>query len=260
MSITGRRDGEPGAGPQKVGVALTDVLTGLYATIGVLAALAHRDAHRARASTSTSRCSTCRWPSLANQAMNYLDSAASRRVRMGNAHPNIVPYQDFPTADGDMIVAVGNDSQFARLCAGRGRSGMGRGPALRDQRAPGANRDDLIAAAAPGISRRARPREWVAALEAAGVPCGPINTIDRGVRRSAGAGARPAHRPAACAAGTVPLWRNPIRLSATPVAYDRAPPLLGEHTDEVLQRVAGPGRRRTAAADRKRHRHLRKSP
>ena len=118
MSVTGRRDGEPGAGPQKVGVALTDVLTGLYATTAILAALAHRD-RTGEGQHIDIALLDVQIASLANQTMNYLASGVAPR-RMGNAHPNVVPYQDFPTRDGDMIIAVGNDGQFGRLCAALG--------------------------------------------------------------------------------------------------------------------------------------------
>ncbi len=231
MSVTGRADGEEGAGPQKVGVALTDIMTGLYATIAVQAALAERD-RSGRGQQIDLALLDVQIACLANQASNYLAGGVVPR-RMGNAHPNIVPYQDFPTADGDMILAIGNDGQFAKFCrvAGHPEWASDERFATNPQRV--AHRAVLIPLLRQTTVQRST-RDWVAALEAAGVPCGPINRIDevfadpqvqaRGMRIEL-------PHPAA---GTVPLVANPIRLSDTPVAYRQAPPQLGQHTDEVL--------------------------
>ncbi|WP_137892891.1 CaiB/BaiF CoA-transferase family protein [Ramlibacter sp. 2FC] len=231
MSITGRPEGEEGAGPQKVGVALTDIMTGLYATIAVQAALAER-ARSGRGQHIDLALLDVQIACLANQASNYLAGGVVPR-RMGNAHPNIVPYQDFPTADGDMILAIGNDGQFAKFCrvAGRPEWASDERFATNPQRV--AHRAVLIPLLRQATVMRTT-REWVAALEAAGVPCGPINRIDevfadpqvqaRGMRIEL-------PHPSA---GRVPLVANPIRLSDTPVRYRQAPPQLGQHTDEVL--------------------------
>jgi crotonobetainyl-CoA:carnitine CoA-transferase CaiB-like acyl-CoA transferase len=231
MSITGRADGDEGAGPQKVGVALTDVMTGLYATIAVQAALAHR-ARTGEGQHIDLALLDVQVACLANQATNYLIGGAVPR-RMGNAHPNIVPYQDFPTSDGDMILAVGNDGQFARFCEVAGRPEWSADERFATNAERVRHRAELIAAMRQVTVTRTT-HEWMAALEAAGVPCGPINRIDdvfadpqvvaRGLR---------IELPHA-AAGTVAGVANPIRMSASPVAYDRAPPRLGEHTHEVL--------------------------
>jgi crotonobetainyl-CoA:carnitine CoA-transferase CaiB-like acyl-CoA transferase len=231
MSITGRRDGEPGAGPQKVGVALTDVLTGLYATTAILAALAHRE-RTGQGQHIDLALLDVQVASLANQTMNYLTSGVAP-VRMGNAHPNIVPYQDFTTRDGDMIVAVGNDGQFGRLCAAFGNPEWAGDPRFATSPARVANRETLIAALSE-VSRTRTTAEWVATLETAGVPCGPINTIAdvfadpqvqaRGIQRAMRHGA----------GGDVQLVANPVRLSETPPTYRLPPPLLGAHTREVL--------------------------
>ncbi len=236
MSVTGRADGEEGAGPQKVGVALTDILTGLYATVGVLAALAHRD-RTGEGQHIDLALLDVQIACLANQTANYLIGDTVPR-RMGNAHPNIVPYQDFPTADGDMILAVGNDGQFAKFCEVAGKPELARDERFVTNAARVKHRGELIPLLRQTTVMRTT-REWIAALETAGVPCGPINRLDevfadpqviaRGLR---------IELPHAVA-GTVPGVANPIRLSASPVAYDRGPPTLGEHTKEVLQEWLG---------------------
>jgi crotonobetainyl-CoA:carnitine CoA-transferase CaiB-like acyl-CoA transferase len=231
MSITGAADGEAGGGPQKVGVALTDVMTGLYAAIAVQAALAER-ARSGLGQHIDLALLDVQIAGLANQASNYL-AGGVLPGRMGNSHPNIVPYQDFPTADGDMILAIGNDGQFERFCivVGRPEWSIDTRFATNPQRV--ANRVALIRLLREMTLTRSTA-EWVAALEAAGVPCGPINRIDQvfadpHVRERQMRIALP--HPAG---GTVPMVANPMRLSASPVAYRLAPPTLGQHTDEVL--------------------------
>ncbi len=236
MSITGRRDDEAGAGPQKVGVALTDILTGLYASAAILAALAHRDISGAGQYIDMALLDV-QVASLANQHANYLTTGVPPR-RMGNAHPNIVPYEDFPTADGDMILAVGNDGQFARLCRAMGHPEWAVDERFATNTARVANRGVLVPLLRQSSVMRTT-QEWIAALEPAGVPCGPINRLDqvfddpqikaRGLRIEL-------PHPLA---GSVPLVANPIRLSETPVEYRSAPPLLGQHTREVLTGLVG---------------------
>ena len=236
MSITGQPDGEPGAGPMKVGVALTDIMTGLYATIGVLAALSHRD-RTGEGQYVEAALLDVQVACLANQAMNYL-STGKAPARMGNAHPNIVPYQDFPTADGNMVLTVGNDQQFARLCDVLGHPEWASDERFATNRARVANRKELIPKLRQATVMRST-REWVGILEQAGVPCGPVNTLDqvfedpqvlaRGMRQTV-------THPSL---GEVPTVGNPIKLKLTPVDYRTAPPLLGEQSEQVLQRVAG---------------------
>ncbi|HMX10998.1 MAG TPA: CaiB/BaiF CoA-transferase family protein [Burkholderiaceae bacterium] len=239
MSVTGpaevpRADGESapeGQGPQKVGVALVDIMTGLYASIGVLAALQHRHATGEGQHIDLALLDV-QVAALANQTANYLIGGRVPR-RMGNAHPNIVPYQDFPTADGDMIVAVGNDGQFARLAESAGHPEWAADERFATNAARVANRATLIPLLRQATVMRTT-REWIERLEAAGVPCGPINRLDevfadpqvvaRGLRVEL-------PHPVA---GSVPGVANPIRLSASPVAYRTAPPTLGQHTAEVL--------------------------
>ncbi|MFJ1472161.1 CaiB/BaiF CoA transferase family protein [Massilia orientalis] len=231
MSLTGRPDGEEGAGPIKVGVALTDVMTGLYATVAVQAALAHRERTGAGQHIDLALFDV-QIACLANQAANYLVGGTAS-ARMGNAHPNIVPYQDFPTADGYMIIAVGNDGQFMRLCEALGRPEWGSDQRFATNPQRVTYRDELIALIR-GVTICRATGEWIELMEHAGVPCGPINTLDQ-VFADPQVHARSMRidmeHPMA---GTVPLVANPIRMSGTPVRYERPPPMLGEHTQEVL--------------------------
>ena len=231
MSVTGRHDSEEGAGPQKVGVALTDVMTGLYTTIGVLAALADR-AKTGKGQHVDVALLDVQVAALANQAVNYLIGGKVPE-RMGNAHPNIVPYQDFPTADGDMILAIGNDAQFARFCEVAGHPEWASDERFATNRGRVENRAVLLPLLRQATVFRTT-REWMDELEQAGVPCGPINRIDQ-VFDDPQVKARQLRvsmpHPLA---GEVPLVGNPIRLSASPVEYRYAPPLLGQHTEQVL--------------------------
>jgi crotonobetainyl-CoA:carnitine CoA-transferase CaiB-like acyl-CoA transferase len=236
MSITGRRDGEPGAGPQKVGVAVTDILTGLYASNAILAALAHRTVSGLGQYIDLALLDV-QVASLANQTMNYL-ATGTAPVRMGNAHPNIVPYQDFPTADGAMILAVGNDSQFAKLALVAGHPEWAVSPLFATNKARVANRGAFVEAFS-AVSVTRTTRAWIAALEAAGVPCGPINTLTE-VFADPQVVARGLEIRMEHPAGVdVPLVANPIRMSATPPEYRTAPPVLGQHTRAVLSERLG---------------------
>lgn len=236
MSITGQPDGEPGGGPMKVGVALTDIVTGLYATIGVLAALSHRDRTGEGQHVETALLDV-QVACLANQAMNYLTTGKAP-TRMGNAHPNIVPYQNFPTADGDMVLTVGNDQQFARLCKVLGHPEWASDERFATNRERVANRKELIPRLRQATVMRST-REWVEIMESSGVPCGPVNTLDevfddpqvlaRGMKQTI------VHPDL----GDVPIVGNPIKLKLTPVTYRTAPPLLGEQSVRILQHVAG---------------------
>jgi crotonobetainyl-CoA:carnitine CoA-transferase CaiB-like acyl-CoA transferase len=234
MSITGRAEDEEGAGPQKVGVALTDILTGLYATIAIQAALAHREKSGLGQHIDLALLDV-QVACLANQAMNYLVSGKAPR-RLGNGHPNIVPYQDFPTADGDMILAIGNDGQFARFCDIAGHAGWAKDERFASNAARVENRSELIPLLRQATVMKTTA-EWIALLENAAVPCGPINdlaavfadpqVLHRGLR---------VDLPHA-AGGTAPQVANPIRFSATPIDYRRAPPLLGQDTEAVLREL-----------------------
>jgi len=236
MSLTGRSDAEEGGGPMKVGVALTDILTGLYATVGVLAALAHRERTGEGQYIDTALLDV-QVACLGNQALNYLTTGVAPR-RMGNAHPNIVPYQDFPTSDGDFILTVGNDGQFRRFCEVAGRPEWADDPRFATNKARVAHRAELIPLIRQVTVFRST-EDWVSALERAGVPCGPINDLaqvfeDPQVRHR-GLRVEMPHPQA----GSVPLVASPLRFSASPVSYRQAPPLLGEHSEAVLQRLLG---------------------
>jgi crotonobetainyl-CoA:carnitine CoA-transferase CaiB-like acyl-CoA transferase len=234
MSVTGEPDGAAGGGPMKVGVAIADLLTGMYASTAVLAALAHRD-RSGRGQHVDLALLDVQVAMLANQAESYL-ATGQAPGRLGNAHPSIVPYQAFATADGHIVVAVGNDGQFSRLCEAARRPELARDARYATNAARVETRAALVAALAPVLAARASG-EWIGALETAGVPCGPINDLaqvfdDPQVRHR---GMRVEAPHPVC--GTVPMVASPIRLSATPVRHDSAPPALGQHTREVLSGI-----------------------
>ncbi|MBK1678453.1 CoA transferase, partial [Rhodospirillum rubrum] len=212
MSVTGEPDGVAGGGPMKVGVAVTDILTGLYAAFGILAALRHAEATGEGQHIDLALMDTA-VACMANQAANAL---VGERVpgRLGTAHPNIVPYQAFATQDGHLMLAVGNDGQFARLCAIGQRPDLPLDPRFARNRDRVAHRAALLAEIIPMMASRSTDA-WIAALESAGVPCGPINTLDR-VFADPQVIARGLRVDGTHAeAGTVPMVRNPLLLSAT---------------------------------------------
>ncbi|WP_455555785.1 CaiB/BaiF CoA transferase family protein [Comamonas sp.] len=241
MSITGHADDQPGGGPLKVGVAVIDVFTGLYASNAILAALNARD--NVRNGTGEGQYIDMAlldvgMAVLANQAAGYL-ATGKTPGRAGNIHPSLAPYQDFKTSDGNVLLAIGNDGQFARFCAAVGQTGWAQDARFTTNTARVQNRAALLELMLPLMQTRTTA-EWIALFEDKAVPCGPINTIAeafadpqvqaRGIQqqlpRTAGDGI--AH---------VATVANPVRLSATPVQYHRAPPALGQHTQEVLQEM-----------------------
>lgn len=232
MSLTGAPEGEP----MKVGVALTDIFTGMYAAVAVLAALSHRD-RTGQGQYVDLALLDVQVAVLANQAANYLVGGMVPQ-RLGNAHPNIVPYQAFATSDGHVILAVGNDGQFQKFCAVAGCPELAADPRYASNAGRVGNRDTLIPLLREVL--RSRPSAvWIEILEAAGVPCGPINTLDQVFDNP-----QIRHRGMVAAvdhplAGSVDLVANPIRFSETPVVYDRAPPVLGADTDALLSRLLG---------------------
>jgi formyl-CoA transferase len=236
MSITGERDDLPGGGPQKVGVAVADLFTGMYATVSVLAALAHRDVSGRGQYIDMALLDT-QVAMTANMGMNYLASGKAP-VRAGNAHSNIVPYQTFAAADGEIILAVGNDGQFARLCRVAGRPDLAEDERFATNPARVKHRSVLVPILAQLIA--SQPKQWWSdSLEAAGVPCGAVNDLaqvfaDPHVRHRRMQVEMP--HPTA---GHVSLVGSPIKMSETPVSYASAPPLLGQHTDEVLRDLLG---------------------
>lgn len=218
--------GDPAGEPQKIGVAFADIFTGLYGVIGIQAALAQR-AQTGRGQHIDMALYDAMTGVLANQALNFLVSGNVPH-RMGNAHPNIAPYQVFEVRDGHLIIAVGNDRQFGHLCGLLGLDGLPADPRFASNAARVANRDALAAAISDRTRSYARD-DLLAALEGAGVPAGPINTVadvfaDPQIR----------HRGMQIDAGGVPGVRSPIRFSEAGLALERGAPALGEHTQEVL--------------------------
>jgi crotonobetainyl-CoA:carnitine CoA-transferase CaiB-like acyl-CoA transferase len=231
MSVTGAADGEPGAGPQKVGVALTDIMTGLYAVIGIQAALVERENSGLGQHVDLALLDVTA-ATLANQATNYLVGGVNP-TRLGNAHPNIVPYQSFVVSDGHLIVAVGNDSQFQRYVKALGCAEVAQDPRFTSNRDRVLNRDTLAPILQTRMLERTR-EEWIVLLEEAGVPVGPINTVaDVFAEPQIQAREMQVNLPHPLNQD-LQLVGNPIKLSRTPVEYRSAPPMLGEHTDEVL--------------------------
>lgn len=234
MSITGQADGEPGGGPLKVGVAVIDVFTGLYASNAILAAL------NARHTTGEGQYIDMAlldvgMAVLANQAAGFLATDKSPG-RAGNIHPSLAPYQDFPTLDGNVLLAIGNDGQFARFCAAIGQNGWAQDARFATNTARVQNRTALLDLMQPVMLQRTTA-DWIALLEDKAVPCGPINTIAQAFEDPQ-VKARGIHKTLPRQAGDgisqVATVANPMRLSATPVSYRSAPPALGQHTDEVL--------------------------
>ena len=235
MSITGERDDLPGGGPQKAGIAVTDVLTGLYACIAINAAIVHRER------TGQGQCIDMALMDTlvafnANQILNYWCSGNIPR-RWGNAHINICPYQVFATSDGHLILAVGNDSQFRNFCKAAGREELSDDARFRTNPDRLKNRD-LLVPIVEAIMRGRSKSAWVSVFEAAGVPCGPINNMQEVFEnpqvRHRGLRVEIPHP-----AGSVPTVASPMRFSETPVTYDVPPPMLGQHTDEILQGLLG---------------------
>jgi crotonobetainyl-CoA:carnitine CoA-transferase CaiB-like acyl-CoA transferase len=232
MSVTGERDDLPGGGPQKVGVAVADLFTGLYATVAILAALRHRDATGEGQQIDMALLDT-QVAMLANLGANYLCTGRPPG-RMGNAHQNIVPYQVFEAANGHLILAVGNDGQFAKFGEIAGRPDWAQDPRFASNAQRVRHRELLVPQIAAII--KTRPRDaWLTALEAAKVPCGAINNLAETFAdpqvQARGMTVTMAHP----LTEELRLVASPIKLSATPVAYRHAPPLLGQHTRELLR-------------------------
>jgi formyl-CoA transferase len=236
MSITGERDGQPGAGPQKVGIAITDVLTGMYASVAILAAVTHRE-RTGRGQYIDAALLDTIVAFNANQICSYLASGSIPK-RWGNAHPQVVPYEVFPTSDGHLILAVGNDSQFASFCQAAGCAELAQEARFKTMSQRIIHRGELIPLIAEVMRTRSK-REWIEALEAANVPCGPINNMKEVFEDP-----QVQHRELRVdmphpLGGTASVVRSPLRLSETPVEYRLAPPTLGQHNEEVLKGLLG---------------------
>lgn len=241
MSITGRADGEPGGGPLRVGVALTDLFTGVYASSAILAALNARH-QTGQGQHIDMALLDVGMAILANQASAFLNTGKAP-TRQGNTHPSLAPYQDFPTADGAMLLAVGNDGQFARFCAAAGKPEWAQDERFTTNTLRVKNREALIPLMCE-LTRTRSTADWIALLEDKAVPCGPINDIAHAFDD--------AQVQARGLAVTLPRWKDgeagdgiahitgvasPLRLSANPPVLRNAPPALGQHTDEVLREL-----------------------
>jgi len=234
MSITGERDDLPGGGPQKVGVAVSDITTGLYATIAIQAALAERE-RSGLGQYIDMALLDCQIAFMANQATAYLASREAPR-RAGNAHQSIVPYQVFASSDGHIVVAVGNDAQYRRLCELLDAPELIDDARFATNAARVRNRDTLVPLLAAKLQRRTSA-DWLAALDKSAIPCAPINALDEvfadpHVRQREMELTLP--HPIT---GEVHLPASPMKLSRTPPRYERAPPALGQHTEEVLREL-----------------------
>ena len=232
MDLTGTPDGEP----QRAGVPVADIFTGIYSVIGILAALIERD-RTGRGCLVDTALLDSQVGVLANQALNYLVSGKVPE-RLGNAHPNIVPYQVFPVADGHIIIATGNDNQFAKLCAVLGEAQIAQEPHWLANSDRLANRDSLVARLSD-LTRKWQRAELLARLEAVQVPAGPINSLDQvfadpQVRHR---GMRIDPPSAAAKGGRIPGVRTPITLAGQPMVAERSSPRLGEHSAEILREI-----------------------
>ena len=236
MSITGERDDLPGGGPQKAGVAITDLTTGLYSTIAILAALQHRN-NTGQGQYIDMCLADSAVALMANMNMNYLTSGVPPK-RYGNAHPNLLPYQVFDTADDPIIIAIGNDGQYRRWCELAGAPELADDPRFANNPSRIRNREALIERVIELMQQHPRAW-WVENLERLGVPYGVVNNFAQVFEdphiQARGMKFEMEHP----AAGTVPLVRSPVNLMGSPPVYRRPPPMLGEHTESVLKDVLG---------------------
>lgn len=236
MSITGEQDDLPGGGPQKAGVAVADLMTGMYATVGILAAL-HERTRSGLGQHIDMALLDCQVAMLANQNLNYMASGVAPK-RAGNAHQNLVPYQVFAAADGHLIVAVGNDSQFRAYCQVIGRPGLADDVRFGKNSSRVVHREALVPMLVEAMKTQTRDF-WLESLERAGVPAGPINNLEQ-VYQNPQVKARGMQQylPHPLA-GNAPVAASPLRLSDSPVVSLHAAPLLGQHTEQVLREKLG---------------------
>ncbi len=235
MSITGVPDGQPGAEPMKVGVAVADLMTGMYATVAILGALEHRN-RSGQGQYLDIALLDCLIAMTSYQAINYFVSGKVPE-RLGNGHPNIVPYQVFKCRDGHLILAVANDSQFRSFCRAVGKPEWAADARFAVGAGRAVNRHVLIEMIAELMLERTMP-EWMALLELANVPCGPINTMPQ-VYEDPQVQHRGMKVELQHPAGPISLLASPLRFSDTPVSYEVPPPLLGQHTGAVLHELLG---------------------
>ncbi|MGH8692526.1 MAG: CaiB/BaiF CoA transferase family protein [Burkholderiales bacterium] len=232
MSVTGERDDRAGGGPQKAGIPIADLITGMYASVAICAALAHRTKTGAGQHLDLALLDSL-VAVLANQGANYLATGESP-ARLGNDHPNIAPYQVFRAADGSVIVACGNDNLFRKFCEVAGCRELADDPRFATNGKRVANRAELARILSALMVKR-EMHAWLAALEAAGVPCGPINDLEQVFAEPQAVARGLRMELPHPSAGKVSLVRSPMRFSETPLQHAVPPPTLGQHTDEVLR-------------------------
>ena len=247
MSITGHQDGVPGGGPMRVGVAITDLFTGVFACSSILAALEVRH-QTGKGQHIDMALLDCGMAMLANQAIGYLNTGAVP-TRQGNTHPSLAPYQNFPTSDGQMLLAIGNDGQFARFCEAAGKPEWAQDERFNKVAPRNIHRNTLIPLMV-SVTLTQTTAYWIKLLEDKAVPCGPINTIDesfadaqvkhrnilvkQAVSHVKRAQAATVNIATVATVATISTVASPLRLTDTPPVLRRAPPSMGEHTDEVL--------------------------
>jgi formyl-CoA transferase len=236
MSITGEADGVPGGGPQRVGIPIIDMTTGMYATIAICAALAHRAVTGKGQWIDVALLDSC-VAFLANQAMNYFATGESP-ARIGNAHPNIVPYQTFKTKDGAIILACGNDNLFNKFCESAGCAELPKDARFATNAERVKNRVEITRLLSEVFEKRTT-KEWVSLLDDAGVANGPINTIKEVFEEPQVIARGMKIELPHAAAGKVTLVASPMKFSGTPLQHDVPPPVVGQHTDEILRTVLG---------------------
>ena len=234
MSITGEADGVPGGGPQRVGIPIIDMTTGMYATIAICAALANRAVTGKGQWIDVALLDSC-VAFLGNQAMNYFATGESP-TRIGNAHPNIVPYQTFATQDGAIILACGNDNLFNKFCEAAGCAGLPEDPRFSTNAERVKNRVEITRLLNAVFEQRST-KEWVKLLDDAGVANGPINTIKEVFEEPQVIARGMKFELPHAAAGKVTLVASPMKFSGTPLKHDMPPPVVGQHTDEILRTV-----------------------
>ena len=236
MSISGEPDGVPGGGPMRAGVPVIDIFAGMYATIAICAAVAHRAETGRGQHLDVALIDSC-LALLANQGETYL-ATGENPERIGNTHPTIVPYQVFRSADGAVILACGNDNLFGKFCAVAGCEALVKDPRFAGNGDRVKNRNLLVPVLAEIFGKRTTA-DWVSALDAAGVPCGPINTLSQAFAEPQAQARGMKFTLPHPLAGEVPLIGSPMKFSGTPIKHELPPPLLGQHSDEILCGLLG---------------------
>ncbi len=236
MSVTGERDGVPGAGPMRVGIPIIDILTGMYASVAVCAALAHRAVTGVGQHLDLALLDTA-MAFLSIQGMTYLTTGVAPG-RIGNTHPSIVPYQVFPTKDGSVILACGNDNLFNKFCAAAGCADLAKDARFAKNAGRVQNRE-LLEPLLKAVFAQRTTKAWVALLEEAGVPNGPINSIAEAFAEEQVLARSVKFDLPHPTGGSAPMIASPMKFSATPLAHETPPPTLGQHTEAILTQMLG---------------------